>query len=373
MDSTPNPNPTPQPQPQPQSLSIKASASKLPIKRKTPDSFFTVPNPKPNSSLIRTPKLKSTADGDDYGDDDVTPGGDSRPPPFKFHRIWTEPDEIRFLRGLLDCSPENLSFPRDLHVFYARFSNTMPQPYTKSQLSEKLRRLRKKFRVISSRLAKGLDKALLSPHDQALYELSEQLWHPDFSSTSPFGANNNSNKPKESNLVGVEVSFSPILPSVLVEKQTMSQDLNQNGVLNVVEIDNGGSDDGFVGGGLGGDGGEVKLSEVNVEFEDDVQEDEVVVPSELNGEIEEIVGKTLIDVFDESLKEVRTALVQQGLLYHGDRLSLVSSLNEDKAGSFERRWREQRVDELDVLARRLRLVLEHSLQKHQAGGAMVGY
>ncbi|KAF7831096.1 putative transcription factor [Senna tora] len=78
------------------------------------------------------------------------------PPLFKFHNIWIEPDEIRFLRGLLDSASDGLVFPRDLPVFYDRFSRTVSQPYTKSQLFEKLCRLRKKFRLVSSCLARGL-------------------------------------------------------------------------------------------------------------------------------------------------------------------------------------------------------------------------
>ncbi|KAJ6798019.1 Uncharacterized protein M6B38_215375 [Iris pallida] len=39
----------------------------------------------------------------------------------------------------------------------------MPQPYTRSQLSEKLRRLRKKYRTVSARVARGLDPSRLAP------------------------------------------------------------------------------------------------------------------------------------------------------------------------------------------------------------------
>ncbi|GMY24696.1 probable transcription factor At5g28040 [Fagus crenata] len=157
MNSTPT---TPQ-EPQPP-LSIKSSPRKLPIKRKThPDSSSSNPNPN-----FLSPKLEQN--------DAV------KSPPFKFHRIWSEPDEIRFLQGLRDCVSQGLSFPKDLHVFFDRFSNTMSQPYTKSQLSEKLRRLRKKFRVISSRLSRGLSPSMLSPHDRALYHLSKALWSPQF-------------------------------------------------------------------------------------------------------------------------------------------------------------------------------------------------
>ncbi|KAL2521867.1 putative transcription factor [Forsythia ovata] len=202
MDFTPTPP-----------IQLKPSTSKLPIKRKTPD---PTPPVNPNQFNANSP----------YG------GGDPRSPPFKFHRIWTEPDEIRFLQGLLDCSSENLTFPRDLGIFYTRFSNTMSQPYTKSQLSEKLRRLRKKFRVISTRLSKGLDKSQLSPQDR-----------------------------------GVGVGFG------------------------------------------------------------------------------QVAAKVVMNVFNECLKEVKSGLIGHG----GERANVGGE-------SFEERWQQQRIAELDVLGHRLRLI-----------------
>lgn len=223
-------------------------------------------------------------------------------------------------------------------MFYARFSGTMSQPYTKSQLSEKLRRLRKKFRVISSRLAKGLDKEMLSPHDRSLYELSKLLWHPDYSDTSPFG-----------NGYGKGSKFS--LPNY-----TVVHELNDNYntvVSNCVDnddIDNDNNLENCV------DNDEVKLREVNVEFEDG---EELPVSGSGTG-IGKIAAKAAIDVFDQSLKEVSVSLVRQGLL-NVENCGTVSK--EVKEDSIEKRWRQQRVAELDVLARRLRLVVEHSLQR----------
>ncbi|KAK6127444.1 hypothetical protein DH2020_038793 [Rehmannia glutinosa] len=344
MDSTPI---------QPQN---KLSASKLPIKRKTPD-----PNPSPPDQI------------------------EGRVPPFKFHRIWTEPDEIRFLQGLLDCSSQNLAFPRDLGIFYARFSNTMSQPYTKSQLSEKLRRLRKKFRVISTRLSKGLDRSQLSTHDRALYDLSKQLWHPDYAATSPFSGarnvglshssnNNNSGSGgtsdgnlKKSSLVGVKVNFSPTLPVIM---SGFDQDNDANLDLDCVGNENENGDEGGIAfGDFHGEGNkdeEVKLSEVNVELEG--EEVDAVMVDEGNdtfgeevgknidfgceNKIGEVAAKVVMNVFDECFKDVRRRLLAgQG----GEGVS---------AESFQVRWQRQRIAELDVLGSRLRLVLEHSLGKH---------
>ncbi|KAL2246684.1 uncharacterized protein LOC105176365 [Sesamum indicum] len=341
----------------------KPSASKLPIKRKTPD-----PNPLPPP---------------DASPDTI----DGRAPPFKFHRIWTEPDEIRFLQGLLDCSSQHLAFPRDLGIFYARFSNTMSQPYTKSQLSEKLRRLRKKFRVISTRLSKGLDQSQLSLHDRALYDLSKQLWHPEYAATSPFsgarnvGLNHSSNtvvggyvdgKLKKSSLVGIKVDFSPTLQAIT---SGFDQENDANLELDSVQNENGGGDEGGV---AVGDiyvednrNEEVKLSEVNVEFEgeEEAMEDEghdtfgggigavkVVagqsIDSDCKNKIGEVAAKVVMNVFDECFKDVKRKLLVGRV---GERVGVES---------FQVRWQQQMIAELDVLGSRLRLALEHSLQKH---------
>ncbi|KAH7859364.1 hypothetical protein Vadar_000091 [Vaccinium darrowii] len=322
MASTPSPNP--------QHLSLK---SKLPVKRKIPD---------PNPNLA--PKL------------DGGVGGDRSQPPFKFHRIWTEPDEIRFLQHLLDSSA-NLSVPKDLNLFYSTFSRTTSHPYTKSQLYEKLRRLRKKFRVVSARLARGLHRAMLSPHERQLFDLSKRLWGgPDSSDTSPFGGGggcggggNSMQKNSMFNLVGVEVSFSPTL------------DINNHTVLNRIGGDD--DDDQILEDNQVIDGGSIfvdnysdaKLSEVNVELDNAVvAEQKLAMPiggGGGGGGIGEVVARTVMNVFDQSLEEVRTVLVSD----RGSDQPVVDDL--------EKRWREQRVAELDVLGRRLRLVLEHALQK----------
>lgn len=224
-------------------------------------------------------------------------------------------------------------------MFYARFSGTMSQPYTKSQLSEKLRRLRKKFRVISSRLAKGLDKEILSPHDRSLYELSKQLWHPDYSDTSPFG--NGYGKGSKFSLPNYTVVHELNDNDNTVFSNCVDNDDNDNNMENCVDND----DD------------EVKLREVNVEFED---VEELLVASGSGTGIGKIAAKAAIDVFDQSLKEVCVSLVCQGLLNVENCGSVSKEVKED---SIEKRWRQQRVAELDVLARRLRLVVEHSLQR----------
>lgn len=153
------------------------------------------------------------------------------------------------------------------------------------------------------------------------------------------------------NLVGVEVSFSPTL------------DINNHTVLNRIGGDGDDDDDQILEDNQVIDGesiffdnySDAKLSEVNVELDNAVvTEQELAMPiggGGCGGGIGEVVARTVMNVFDQSLEEVRTVLVSD----RGSDQLVVDDL--------EKRWREQRVAELDVLGRRLRLVLEHALQK----------
>lgn len=176
----------------------------------------------------------------------------------------------------------------------------MPQPYTKSQLYEKLRRLRKKFRVVSSRLARGLNPSSLSLHDRALFDLSKRLWSPEFASSSPFGKNSS--------------GFNGVAGNGFDDCDTIDDD------------------------------GEVKVNGVSLHYDFAAGRDGVI-----NGEtIDGVLVKSVLNAFDECFKEVRMMFMKQGVVC---------------MDTTERKWKEQRVSEFDVLGRRLRLVIKNSLTR----------
>lgn len=220
----------------------------------------------------------------------------------------------------------------------------MTQPYTKSQLSEKLRRLKKKFRVVSARLSKGLDVSFLSSHDRALYHISKQLWHPDYVETSPFSGGGN-DKVKETDFVGVEVSFLPELKSGPDPAKA------DNFAFNWATNDNGEDDHEF---GNVGSEETAKLSEENVELD---KEEEMACRNGVEiGVAEVVAAKVVIDVFDESLEEVKSGILNEGL-----SVNCCEKEKKEKRLDFDRLWRKQRLAEFDVLARRVRLVFEQSI------------
>ncbi|KAK8573234.1 hypothetical protein V6N13_100042 [Hibiscus sabdariffa] len=69
----------------------------------------------------------------------------------------------------------------------------------------------------------------------------------------------------------------------------------------------------------------------------------------INGEaLDGILGKSVLNAFDECLKEVRMIFEKQSMVCFD---------------TMEKKWNEQRVSEFDALGRRLRLVIENSLNR----------
>ncbi|XP_071707639.1 uncharacterized protein [Rutidosis leptorrhynchoides] len=318
MDCTPSP---PIHQPNPIS-SYHPSSGKLPIKRKT----------------LTSPELDSSHD---VITTTTTP---TRHSPFKFHRVWTEPDEIRLLQGLLDCSSQGFSFPRDLALFHDRFSTQMSsQSYSKTQLSEKLRRLRKKFRSISSRISKGFDESLLSPQDRALYDLSKQLWEPEIN-------NLNTNSIDDYNIKSnfgrtrVRLNLSPnlpspstavlALPSVVKKPNTADNSASNSNKYSSINNNN------FKSNNINNVSGVDK-----VELERNVGSK--VRVGDFRSEIVRFASKALVDVVDQSLKEIKMMI------------DVKQCFDLEKELGFEKRWRDQYVEEFDVLTKRLKLIVEH--------------
>ncbi|XP_051178758.1 uncharacterized protein [Lolium perenne] len=332
------------------------AARKLPIKRRSP--------PRPSAS----PTSSSGAN-----------------PAFKFQRIWSETDELRFLQGLLGCGAQGqgLAFPRDLNVFYDQFSESMPQPYTRSQLSEKLRRLKNKHRAVAARVANGLDPARLAPHDRDVLHLCSRLWDPAYAANSPFAGPDSANKRRRANPA----------PSGLAPLPAPSGDSSYNGGITSSAAAPFPEEDGMY---LEQESGHNNLpyfdhqaaplaadpsldgvamsqpGETVAAFTDNqavpaftniahngpatvapntfannnhnmVADNKncKVVPPRSN---DHRVASAVLDIFEECMREAKAE-------------GATCDANAEET-ELAKRWRQQRIDELDVLSRRLRLIIE---------------
>uniref|UniRef100_A0A0E0LNT4 Glabrous enhancer-binding protein-like DBD domain-containing protein n=1 Tax=Oryza punctata TaxID=4537 RepID=A0A0E0LNT4_ORYPU len=107
-------------------------------------------------------------------------GGERRP---LFQRLWTEEDEIVILRGFAEFTAARgtafASHQYDTDPFYEDMRGRLQLGFSKSQLVEKLRRLKRKYRNCVSRLrGSGNAFSFRSPHEQAIFEIARNIWRP---------------------------------------------------------------------------------------------------------------------------------------------------------------------------------------------------
>jgi hypothetical protein len=102
-----------------------------------------------------------------------------------FQRLWTDEEELLILRGFLDFTARRgttfASHQYDTGPFYEEIRRRLSFEFTKSQLIEKLRRLKKKYRVCAARVAAQGDAfAFRSVHEGAIYDVARHIWRPAF-------------------------------------------------------------------------------------------------------------------------------------------------------------------------------------------------
>ncbi|GFP92932.1 mediator-associated protein 1 [Phtheirospermum japonicum] len=95
-----------------------------------------------------------------------------------FQRLWSEEDEIVILKGMIDYSAKKKSDPvADLNAFHDFIKKNLHIDVTKTQLQDKIRRLKKKYENNKSREKKdGKERTFPKPHEQKAYELSKSVW-----------------------------------------------------------------------------------------------------------------------------------------------------------------------------------------------------
>uniref|UniRef100_J3LS24 Glabrous enhancer-binding protein-like DBD domain-containing protein n=2 Tax=Oryza brachyantha TaxID=4533 RepID=J3LS24_ORYBR len=240
----------------------------------------------------------------------------------------------------------------------------MPQPYSRSQLSEKLRRLKNKFRGMSARVGRGLDPARLAPHDRDVLHLCSRLWDTANAATSPFAAGDASSGNKRRRAAPRAGQLTLPDPS----GDSNSHDYNgvSSGTPGAFEDGHGeemmyleqeSAHFGYHGDTATVDDG--SLHGIVKEQPDALfalpNIGDVAVPIENgNGKAvvphsnEHLMANAVLDMFEECLREVKS-----------NGVFCSTNVNGSAEGSeLAKRWRAQRIDELDVLSRRLRLLVE---------------
>lgn len=89
-----------------------------------------------------------------------------------FQRLWTNEDEIELLKGFLEyTASRGVGHHHDTTAFYDQIKSRLQLDFNKNQLVEKLRRLKKKYRNVVSRISSGKNFVFKSAHDQETFEI----------------------------------------------------------------------------------------------------------------------------------------------------------------------------------------------------------
>ncbi|GFZ03176.1 hypothetical protein Acr_15g0017840 [Actinidia rufa] len=94
-----------------------------------------------------------------------------------FQRLWSEDDEIVILNGMAKYAAEKGADPvADMNGYHDFIKKSLHVDVSKTQLSDKVRRLRKKYENKTGKGKNGEDPSFSKPHEQKAYELSKKLW-----------------------------------------------------------------------------------------------------------------------------------------------------------------------------------------------------
>ncbi|EXB31415.1 hypothetical protein L484_014842 [Morus notabilis] len=125
-------------------------------------------------SVKRTKKSDSNAEngGSEEEEEAKMSGGDDSKK-LLFQRLWSEDDEIAILKGMIDYAAKTGADAAvaDMNAFYDFIKKSLHIDATKTQLSDKVRRLKKKY---VNNLKKKYNPT--KPHELEAFQLSKKIW-----------------------------------------------------------------------------------------------------------------------------------------------------------------------------------------------------
>lgn len=93
------------------------------------------------------------------------------------NRLWSEDDEIVILRGMIDYqSTEGFDPYSDMAAFHEFIKGSLHVDVSKNQLYDKIRRLKKKYQINSEKGENGKDPVFSRSHEQNSFKLSKKIW-----------------------------------------------------------------------------------------------------------------------------------------------------------------------------------------------------
>ncbi|KFK37902.1 hypothetical protein AALP_AA3G044100 [Arabis alpina] len=301
-----------------------------------------------------------------------------------FQRLWTDEDEIELLRGFLDYMTThrgNSSHPPDTAPFYEQIKSKLQLDFNKNQLVEKLRRLKKKYRNVMSKISSGKEVFFKSPHDQSTFEISRKIWNQtgkiigfednsvmDFEETNGNNSNTNGggnyssfNSPSSNHAIEMIDSENGVVEKKLTMSSSSASRKRSRSRIGKIEEDNkpvmAPSD--------------VHIPNANAASNVNLNETASVgIGGNLGGLIEETVKNCVSPVIKEMMNGTTSMMMAAmgGGGGGGHGLGLTSPVftrpfsfgfgGEGNKAVADERWRKQQILELEVYSRRLELVQE---------------
>ena len=236
-------------------------------------------------------------------------------------RIWTNEDEIELLRGFLEFTTLRGSTNYNVtKEFYDQIRSKLQVEFNKNQLSDKLRKLKRKYKRILEKINPDKEFSFKTAHEQATFEISRKIWGDIVGRNGIEDNMLDEDEPSSSlndfNLVNVKVEDEEVMGDFRPWKRPKS---------------------------LSG----LKINEKHVSNNGTLPNDIENGNNDVASLIEDTV-KSLSPLFQELLSN---ALNPTQLSPDG-----VSTTNMQSGEGVDEKWKEQKIKELEVYSKRLELV-----------------
>ncbi|WOL06704.1 putative transcription factor [Canna indica] len=269
-----------------------------------------------------------------------------------FQRLWTDEEEIRILQGFYEFTSRRgttfASHQYDTGPFYEEIKKQLQFDFTKNQLIEKLRRLKKKYRNCVSRMqAVGKDFAFKSAHERAIYDIARKIWS---ASTKRAHESDDEDLNTTNTAISNEIITVPINDGSLSSDRRSSRSrrrMRRRMMEEDVPVD-----------------ATTPVGGVAVDNSTPVVHTPLASAAEIPNIVEETVKSCLSPLFKELINSAIGGPLGPGLSSGTSPLNLLPlSLGggslADPGMPVDEKWRKQQILELEVYLKRLELVKDH--------------
>lgn len=254
-------------------------------------------------------------------------------------RLWSEDDEIAILKGITEYRSKTGTDPNaDMVAFHEFIKKSLHVDVSKSQLHDKIRRLKKKFQVNAEKGEKnGQEPEFAKPHDFKCFQLSKKIWASSKESIDT-AVKNNSNSV---NGINKKAKYSNGGTNT---NSKLSDEVNVPITLGLPSREASGKRQ-----------SQIMVSRKATEEEEKEDAKIKVDAEEPNGDLDDFWSR--YPCFSESLNSEQFPMPDFSVKYLKDTMK---EIGNEKAKEMEDKWRKLREEELKLYIKRIDLVKEQA-------------